>query len=28
VAKDTIDSGRASDKLNEYVRRSINGVVP
>ena len=28
VAKDSIDSGRALDKLNEYVRRSIDGVVP
>lgn len=28
VAKDSIDSGRALEKLNEYVRRSINGVVP
>jgi anthranilate phosphoribosyltransferase len=28
VAKESIDSGRAFDKLNEYVRRSINGVVP
>lgn len=28
VAKDSIDSGRAFDKLNEYVQRSIKGVVP
>ena len=27
VAEDSIDSGKALEKLNEYVRRSINGVV-